>query len=150
MGLSARLWPPGEGFGRIGFDSFSEDAYTLSPVVDSETSHNILSLSHTPNPGGYNVYVRGSLDSFNIDDISPSWELYVSDIGRAWRYIQLKVAYEFSSSSSSSSSSMSSSSSSMSSSSSSTAVQDMKFTDTGDDGVKFTGTGDDGVKFTSR
>jgi len=39
--------------------------------------------------------MRGQLASFEHDAVSPSWEEYLTPINRNWRYIQIKVDYNF-------------------------------------------------------
>ena len=93
LATSARLYPTNDGFGRIAFDSRVDSAYTLSKVIDTARTNNIITISHTPNPSGYVVRVRGRSTTFNQTDLSPTWETYSSRISRAWRYMQLRIDY---------------------------------------------------------
>jgi hypothetical protein len=93
LGAGARLYPSGDGWGRIGFDAPGATSWACSPVVDTGVASNFISVTDTPNGAGYAVQIRGQLTSFGATDGTPTWEDYSVQVQRAWRYIQVRVTY---------------------------------------------------------
>ena len=60
----ARIFPNGDGFGRIGFDEQATGAFAISKVLDTGRATNIITIIDTENPGGYAIQIRGSDEPF--------------------------------------------------------------------------------------
>lgn len=93
LGPAARLFPSGDGWGRIGFDGQGADSWAYSPVIDTGRTVNYIGINHTGNPVGYSIKIRGSSTVFSKEDVLPEWESYINPIQKNWRYIQIEVEY---------------------------------------------------------
>jgi len=72
--------------------------YAVSEVRDlqatDEKNFTISRDAYGSGTGNVKLSIRGQLDSFLWDDVSPDWQEYTTPFNATWRYVQLKIEWK--------------------------------------------------------
>jgi len=69
-----------------------EEAY--SPVIQLGIGTHYVQVlldKYGVGSGSVIIYIRGSLTSFGVLDVSPTWEVYTTGVNRTWTYMQVRL-----------------------------------------------------------